>query len=72
MNGSEISRSWNTLKHWALDKKGSRIVRVNSVQGLFELSLRNNYFTKELKLIFHELRKENIPSLNSRIKKLTF
>lgn len=72
LNGTEISRTWNTLKQWALDKKESRIVRVNSVQALYEMSLRNNYFTKELELIFHELRKENISSLNSRIKKLTF
>ena len=32
----EFDKAWNTLTKWAKDKTNSRIVRVNSIQGLFK------------------------------------
>lgn len=71
LNFTESRKALNILKQWVMNKEESKIVRVNSVQGLFELSQKHKNFTNELKAVIHELRKENIPSLNSRIKKLT-
>ena len=70
LNGKDLSKAMSILKQWAMDKEESRIVRVNSVQGLFELSQKHKNFTNEIKALFQELGKENIPSLKARIKKL--
>jgi len=56
--------------NWAKDKTNSRIVRVNSMQALFELSRQNKKFTKKFQQLIGELQKENIPSINARIRKL--
>ncbi len=72
LNIKENRKALNILKQWAMDKQEYRIVRVNSVQGLFELSQKHKNITKELEHIFHKLYKENIPSLKARIKKLTY
>ncbi len=64
----ELGKTWNTLTHWAEDKRESRIVRVNSIQGLFELSKQEKSLTQDLNLTLLELENENIPSINARIK----
>jgi len=56
--------------NWAKDKTNSRIVRVNSMQALFELSRQNKKFAKKFQQLIGELQKENIPSINARIRKL--
>jgi hypothetical protein len=38
----ELGEVWKILSHWAMDKKESKIVRVNSLQGLYELLGRHN------------------------------
>lgn len=67
---NEKKKVWELLKSWSLDKRSSKIVRVNSLQGLFELSTTSPSLTVELKEIFKEVQKENIPSINARIRKL--
>jgi hypothetical protein len=56
--------------NWAKDKTNSRIVRVNSMQALFELSSQNKKFAKKFQQLIGDLQKENIPSINARIRKL--
>jgi hypothetical protein len=64
----EFDKAFDTLTSWAADKTNSRIVRVNSIQGLFEMTKdepdRINSFVR----LLAELEKENIPSINARIK----
>ncbi len=62
---------WNQLRQWAEDKKESRIVRVNSIQALFELSDNNQELSQAFDTIVRQIATENIPSINARLKKLT-
>ena len=66
----ELAKIWKLLSSWALDKKESRIVRVNSIQGLFNLLQNNKQFAEDFDRIIANMHKENIPSINARIKKL--
>jgi len=69
-NNEEINIVWEKLKQWALDTKESKIVRVNSLQSLYELQNENKKFVSEFVEIIKHLRAENISSINSRIKKI--
>jgi hypothetical protein len=64
----EFKNAWKTLTNWAKDKANSRIVRVNSIQALFEMTKQKNNLKKDLGLTLQELEKENIPSINARIR----
>lgn len=66
----ETGRVWQLLTEWATDQKASRIVRVNSVQSLFNLLQNNIELNQDLKFTIDKILKENIPSLNARISKL--
>ncbi len=70
LDSKELGTTWNTLTMWAKDKTNSRIVRVNAIQGLFELMKHENELEKDFVLTLSELEKENIPSINARIRKL--
>ena len=67
---SETEKVWALLMHWAMQKNESKIVRVNSVQGLFNLLPQNAALTGDFNLLLKTLEAENIPSLNARIKRL--
>jgi hypothetical protein len=69
-NNKEIKFVWKELKKWALDTKESKIVRVNSLQSLYELKNNTQKFESEFMDIIKHLKTENIPSINSRIKKI--
>ncbi len=66
----EISNVWKTLTNWANDKKESRIVRVNSLQGLHHIVRSNEEWIQDFNLTLKEVEQENIPSINARISKL--
>jgi len=72
----ELGAAWDKLTQWAKDKNNSRIVRVNSIQGLYGLLKNNPELVQDLLWTFTELEQEKIPSLDARIrrlrKKLTF
>ena len=70
LNIPELENVYLLLKKWVLDKDESKIVRVNSLQTLFEISRENNELEKDFLKIVKELKKENISSLNARIKKI--
>lgn len=61
---------WQRLLGWVLDTEESKIVRVNSLQALFEIAEKDNFYSKDFELVTNQIKKENIPSLNARIKKL--
>jgi hypothetical protein len=69
MNKDEFNYAWKTLMSWAKDKSNSKIVRVNSMQALFELNKQSKNSARDFQQLINELQKEDIPSINARIKK---
>ena len=67
---NELLIAWEILKKMALDIKESKIVRVNSIQSLYDLSKIDNKFTHDFKEIISIIKEENVPSINARIRKL--
>ncbi|MBL7996436.1 hypothetical protein JNM05_13800 [bacterium] len=70
LHTKEFDNAWNTLTKWAKDKTNSRIVRVNSIQGLFEMIKQKNKLEKDFHLTLSEVEIENIPSINARIRNI--
>ncbi len=70
LTSDELDKVWQQLTKWAMDKNESRIVRVNSIQSLYNLAKLHKGFKTDLNLIVQEIRKEKIPSLNARFRKL--
>jgi hypothetical protein len=70
LSTDEIKHFWQILSGWALDKKESKIVRVNSIQSLFEIGLSQKIYIKNLPQLFSKIEEEKIPSINARIRKL--
>ena len=70
LSQQEIGKIWQKLRKWALDKNESKIVRVNSLQGLHNLLKQSKELMTDFYLIFSELENANIPSINARIWKL--
>jgi hypothetical protein len=68
LTNRERKVAWNQLSAWALDKHASRIVRVNALQGLAELSTPDGSFESDFDLVIQMMEKENIPSINARIR----
>lgn len=66
----ELGIIWDKLTQWAKDKKESKIVRVNSIQTLFDLSNKNVELKRDFDLTIQEVEAENIPSINARLRKL--
>jgi hypothetical protein len=66
----ELGKVWAELTKWAKNKKESRIVRVNSIQSLFDLAKQHKELEKDLNLTIQEIKRENIPSINARLRKL--
>lgn len=66
----EFKNVWDILTTWAKDKNNSRIVRVNSIQGLYEMAKQQSKKEKDFWITVSEIEKENIPSINARIKNI--
>ncbi|MGZ3751333.1 MAG: hypothetical protein ACXVB0_07670 [Mucilaginibacter sp.] len=70
LNTEELNSANDILMKWATDKTESRIVRVNSIQGLFEITMLHNRLKNDFIHTLSVLEKENIPSINARIKSI--
>lgn len=70
LSDKEFGKAWKTLTKWAKDGTNSRIVKVNSIQGLFEMIKRENYLLNNFNSTLAEIERENIPSVNARIKNI--
>ena len=66
----EFGKTWDSLTKWAKDKTNSRLVRVGAVQGLFEMAKQKINLIRNLNSTMLELEKENIPSVNARIRNI--
>lgn len=67
---NEVRRVWKILVNWATDKKESKIVRVNSLQGLYDISINHRELIQDFELVQKKVERENIPSINARLRKL--
>lgn len=70
LNENEAGKAWQILTGWALDPKESRIVRTNSVHGLFNLLSQYPGLEQDFLLTIDQVTKENIPSINARLRQL--
>lgn len=70
LNENELQEVFSLLKQWVLDKKESKIVRVNSLQALFEITKDNIEFKNDFDKIIDKVGKEKVLSINARIKNL--
>ena len=67
---AELKIVWNKFAYWALNRTESKIVRVNAIQGLFDLSKVNRELKGDFEKIVSALEHEMIPSIQARIRKL--
>ena len=58
------------LTHWARNKNESKIVRVNSLQGLFDVARDHPEWTESVSETVDLMQREKIPSILARIRKL--
>jgi hypothetical protein len=72
LSPKELEEIWQILLAWATNKVESKIVRVNSLQALFNLLTLNKELEHHFSSTLSKIEKENIPSLNARIKKLKY
>jgi hypothetical protein len=70
LSPSEADLASAILFEWLSNKKESKIVRVNSLQLISDLSKDNPELKNMLFKLLPSIVSENIPSLNARIKKL--
>ncbi len=64
----EYDTVWKMLLGWTASKEESKIVRVNALQSLFELLMKNPALTPAFLQRMAEMETENIPSINARIR----
>ena len=67
---AELKNVWHKLAYWSLNKTESKIVRVNALQGLFDLSKVNRELKDDFEKIISMMEHERIPSIQARIRKL--
>jgi hypothetical protein len=70
LSEDETGQVWDRLTQWALDKSGSRIVRVNSTQALFDIQKQYTDLRKDFTDTLSKLDRENIPGIVARIKNI--
>ena len=66
----ELKDVWHTLTYWALNRNESKIVRVNALQGLFDISRKFPDFQKDFNQTIARVSREPIPSIQARIRRL--
>ena len=71
LSPENLTRVWQTLVGWAQSKSESKIVRVNVLQALFDLSAERPELRNACQQIFRNVEREGVPSINARIRKLS-
>ena len=71
LSNQELGKVWQLLTKWSTNKKESKIVRVNSLQALFNLLGQKKELQQDFSLTISQVQTENIPSINARIKKFS-
>ncbi len=66
----ELKQVWAKLTKWARDVSESKIVRVNALQAMAELSQKDQELKVILLPLLAKIEKEKVPSLVARIRNL--
>ncbi|HEX8561958.1 MAG TPA: hypothetical protein VF676_03155 [Flavobacterium sp.] len=66
----ELGKVWDKLTNWATDRSQSKVVRVNSVHGLFNLLSQCPELSVDFHLTVSQIETENLPSLKARLRLL--
>jgi hypothetical protein len=64
----DIGKVWPVLYNWAANKKESRIVRVHSLQAMYNLLKLHPTLKHDFDLLIEDVSSQNIPSITARIK----
>jgi len=70
LSRKELEDVWHILTYWTQNKNESRIVRVNSLQGLFDLSRMHPEFRKDFDKTVATIERERVPSIRARIRRI--
>lgn len=70
LDRKELDDVWHALTHWTQNKNESKIVRVNSLQGLFDLSRRYTEFKNDFDKTLASIEHQKIPSIQARIRRI--
>jgi len=72
LSPAEFRKVWFLLTHWVINPNESKMVRVNSLQSLFELTekLPDPSLMQSFRNTVRSIEKERIPSISARIKTL--
>jgi hypothetical protein len=66
----ELQEVVHILTYWALNRNERKTLRVNALQGLFDLSKRDPLVKVEFQKIRDSMEHEMIPSIQARIRRL--
>jgi hypothetical protein len=66
----ELEDVWHSLTYWVRNPNESKIVRVNALQGLFDIATKFPHLKNEFEQTMREVSREPIPSMQARIRKL--
>lgn len=70
LTDEELETVRHILIYWSLNRNESKIVRVNSLQGLFDLSRKHSALKEDVEKVMAAMEHEMIPSIQARVKKL--
>jgi hypothetical protein len=70
LSPQELTDVWHILSYWVRNTNESRIVRVNALQALFDIQTLHPRFTEDFRATLGSLKREQVPSLQARIRKL--
>jgi hypothetical protein len=70
LNPAQFGWVWDVLKSWAGDKRNSRLVRVSALQSLYDMSQKDHERSGEFEKLAEKIEREEIPSVNARIRSL--
>lgn len=70
LSEDELREVRNIFAYWALNRYESKIVRVNALQGLFDLSQKHPEVKADLLTTISAMEHDRIPSIQARIGRL--
>ncbi len=70
LTAEEQAEVWKILRYWVQNPNESKIVRVNSLQGLYEMTVQYPSMRERLLNVIDTVSHELIPSLQARSKKI--
>ena len=70
LNKAEQQKVWKQLVNWLCDPEESKIVRVNSLQALYEMNQKYKTSNSSLSKVIDKLKNESPAAIIARLKKL--